>query len=147
MNWKGTMQRAAKALMVPIVVMPVAALLLAIGEFGPDFFTAAGNAIIIDFLPLLFAVGVAIGFTDSDGMAAFAAVTGHLVLQAVMSAVNPGMTLASGEFQPNDMSILGGIIVGAYSSSLLALCNIRFRNSSVLFRQALCPIITALVSW
>ena len=59
MTWKGTMQRAAKALMVPIVVMPVAALLLAIGEFGPDFFTAAGNAIIIDFLPLLFAVGVA----------------------------------------------------------------------------------------
>ena len=148
MNWKGTMQRAAKALMVPIVVMPVAALLLAIGEFGPDFFTAAGNAIIIDFLPLLFAVGVAIGFTDSDGMAAFAAVTGHLVLQAVMSAVNPGMTLASGEFQPNDMSILGGIIVGAYTAALYwRFRNIRFPEFLGFFSgKRFVPIITALVS-
>ncbi|NLY31417.1 MAG: PTS transporter subunit EIIC [Firmicutes bacterium] len=128
--------------------MPVAALLLAIGEFGPDFFTAAGNAIIIDFLPLLFAVGVAIGFTDSDGMAAFAAVTGHLVLQAVMSAVNPGMTLASGEFQPNDMSILGGIIVGAYTAALYwRFRNIRFPEFLGFFSgKRFVPIITALVS-
>lgn len=148
MNWKGTMQRAAKALMVPIVVMPVAALFIAIGQFGPDFFTAAGNAIIVDFLPLLFAVGVAIGFTDSDGMAAFAAVAGHLVLTAVMSSVNPGITLASGEFQPNDMSVLGGIIVGAYTAALYwRFRNIRFPEFLGFFSgKRFIPIITALVS-
>jgi glucose-specific phosphotransferase system IIA component len=148
MNWKGTMQRTAKALMVPIVVMPVAALFIAIGQFGPDFFTAAGNAIIVDFLPLLFAVGVAIGFTDSDGMAAFAAVIGHVVLTAVMRAINPGITLASGEFQPNDMSVLGGIIVGAYTAALYRrFRNIRFPEFLGFFSgKRFIPIITALVS-
>lgn len=148
MNWKGTMQRVAKALMVPIVVMPVAALFIAIGQFGPAFFTAAGNAIIVDFLPLLFAVGVAIGFTDSDGMAAFAAVTGHVVLTAVMRAINPGITLASGEFQPNNMSVLGGIIVGAYTAALyLRFRNIRFPEFLGFFSgKRFIPIITALVS-
>ena len=37
MKWRGIMQRVAKALMVPIVVMPVAALFIAVGEFGPSF--------------------------------------------------------------------------------------------------------------
>mgnify|MGYP000862250609 FL=1 len=148
MNWKGIMQRVAKALMVPIVVMPIAALFIAIGQFGPAFFTAAGNAIIVDFLPLLFAVGVAIGFTDSDGMAAFAAVTGHVVLVAVMKAINPGITLASGEFQPNDMSVLGGIIVGAYTAALYwRFRNIRFPEFLGFFSgKRFIPIITALVS-
>lgn len=148
MNWKGTMQRVAKALMVPIVVMPVAALFIAIGQFGPSFFTAAGNAIIVDFLPLLFAVGVAIGFTDSDGMAGFAAVVGHVVLVAVMRAVNPGITLLSGEFQPNDMSIMGGIIIGGITAALYwRFRNIRFPEFLGFFSgKRFIPIITALVS-
>lgn len=148
MNWKGTMQRIAKALMLPIVVMPVAALFIAIGQFGPSFFTAAGNAIIVDFLPLLFAVGVAIGFTDSDGMAAFAAVVGHVVFVAVMRAVNPGITLASGEFQPNDMSVMGGIIIGSIVSVLYwRFRTIRFPEFLGFFSgKRFIPIITALVS-
>jgi len=148
MNWRGTMQRVAKALMVPIVVLPVAALLIAIGEFGPDFFAAAGNAIIVDYLPLLFAVGVAIGFTDSDGMAAFAAVVGHIVLVDVMAAINPGITLESGEFRPNEMSVLGGIMVGAYTSALYwRFRNIRFPEFLGFFSgKRFIPIITALVS-
>lgn len=148
MNWRGFMQRVAKALMVPIVVMPVAALFIAIGEFGPDFFSAAGNAIIVDYLPLLFAVGVAIGFTDNDGMAAFAAAAGHVVLVAVMAAINPGITLASGEFRPNEMSVLGGIIVGAYTSFLYwRFRNIRFPEYLGFFSgKRFIPIITTLVS-
>jgi len=142
------MQRVAKALMVPIVVMPVAALFIAIGEFGPDFFSAAGNAIIVEYLPLLFAVGVAIGFSDNDGMAAFAAATGHVVLVAVMRAINPGITLESGEFRPNEMSVLGGIIVGAYTSALYwRFRNIRFPDFLGFFSgKRFVPIITALVS-
>lgn len=142
------MQRVAKALMVPIVVMPVAALFIAIGEFGPDFFSAAGNAIIVEYLPLLFAVGVAIGFTDNDGMAAFAAVAGHVVLVAVMKAINPGITLESGEFQPNEMSVLGGIIVGAYTAALYwRFRNIRFPEFLGFFSgKRFVPIIVSLVS-
>lgn len=148
MNWRGIMQRVAKALMVPIVVMPVAALLIAIGQFGPDFFSAAGNAIIVDYLPLLFAVGVAIGFTDNDGMAAFAAAAGHVILVAVMAAINPGITLESGEFVPNEMSVLGGIIVGAYTSALYwRFRNIRFPEFLGFFSgKRFVPIIVSLVS-
>lgn len=148
MNWRGIMQRVAKALMVPIVIMPVAALLIAIGQFGPDFFSAAGNAIIVDYLPLLFAVGVAIGFTDNDGMAAFAAVAGHVILVAVMGAINPGITLESGEFVPNEMSVLGGIIVGAYTSALYwRFRNIRFPEFLGFFSgKRFVPIIVSLAS-
>lgn len=148
MNWRGTMQRVSKALMVPIVVLPVAALFIAIGEFGPDFFSAAGNAIIVQYLPLLFAVGVAIGFTNSDGMAAFAAVVGHVVLVEVMAAINPGILLDSGEFRPNEMSVLGGIIVGAYTSALYwRFKNIRFPEFLGMFSgKRFIPIITALAS-
>jgi len=148
MNWRGFMQRVAKALMVPIVVMPVAALFIAIGEFGPEFFKAAGNAIIVDYLPLLFAVGVAIGFTDNDGMAAFAAAAGHVVFVAVMAAINPGITLESGEFRPNEMSVLGGIIVGAYTSALYwRFRNIRFPEFLGFFSgKRFIPIITTLAS-
>lgn len=148
MNWRGIMQRVSKALMVPIVVLPLAALLIAIGQFGPEFFTAAGNAIIVDYLPLLFAVGVAIGFTDYDGMAGLAAVVGHVVLVAVMAAINPGITLESGEFRPNEMSVLGGIIVGAYTAALYwRFRNIRFPEFLALFSgKRFVPIITAVVS-
>lgn len=148
MNWRGIMQRVSKALMVPIVVLPLAALLIAIGQFGPEFFTAAGNAIIVDYLPLLFAVGVAIGFTDYDGMAGLAAVVGHVVLVAVMAAINPGIALESGEFRPNEMSVLGGIIVGAYTAALYwRFRNIRFPEFLALFSgKRFVPIITAVVS-
>ncbi len=144
MNWRGIMQRVARALMVPIVVLPVAALLIAIGEFGPDFFAAAGNAIIQDYLPLLFAVGVAIGFTNSDGMAAFAAVVGHQILVAVMTNINPGVEIA-GRLIPNEMNVLGGIMVGAVTAALYhRFHKIRFPEFLGLFSgKRFVPIITA----
>jgi len=123
-KWREVMQRTARALMVPIVVLPAGAILMAAGRFGPGFLGAAGAAIIIEYLPLMFAMGVALGFTNSDGMAAFAAALGHVVLVAVMLAINPGITLESGRVIPNEMSVLGGIMVGAYT----ALLYYRFRN-------------------
>ncbi|MTI96846.1 MAG: hypothetical protein FH749_15455 [Firmicutes bacterium] len=148
MNWRRTMQSTAKALMVPIVILPLAAIFMAAGEFGPDFLDAAGAAIIIDNLPLLFAVGVAIGFTKYDGMAAFAAVVGHVVLTAVMRSINPGIELPNGEFIPNEMSVLGGILVGGYTAFLYyRFRNIKFPEFLGLFAgKRFVPIITALVS-
>lgn len=139
------MQRTARALMVPIVVLPVAALLIAAGEFGPDFLAAAGRAIIEDYLPLLFAVGVAIGFTNYDGMAAFAAVVGHQILVAVMTSINPGFMVGE-ELIPNEMSVLGGIMVGAVTAMLYyRFRNIRFPEFLGLFSgKRFVPIITAL---
>src|SRR5690606_7596994 len=75
-------QPLGRALMLPIAVLPVAALLLRLGQ--PDlldiaFVSAAGDAIFAH-LGLLFAVGVATGFArDGNGAAALAGVVCFLV--------------------------------------------------------------------
>ena len=76
------LQPLGRALMLPIAVLPVAALLLRLGQ--PDlldipFVSAAGDAIFAH-LGLLFAVGVATGFArDGNGAAALAGVVCFLI--------------------------------------------------------------------
>ncbi|MES2336891.1 MAG: N-acetylglucosamine-specific PTS transporter subunit IIBC [Pseudomonadota bacterium] len=76
------LQPLGRALMLPIAVLPVAGLMLRLGQ--PDlldiaFLGAAGDAIFAH-LGLLFAVGVATGFArDGNGAAALAGVTCYLV--------------------------------------------------------------------
>ncbi|MHB1872462.1 MAG: N-acetylglucosamine-specific PTS transporter subunit IIBC [Steroidobacteraceae bacterium] len=77
------LQKLGGALMLPIAVLPAAALLLRLGQ--PDLLdipvmAAAGQAIFSN-LGLLFAVGVAIGLArDNHGAAGMAAVVGYLVI-------------------------------------------------------------------
>jgi PTS system N-acetylglucosamine-specific IIC component len=76
------LQPLGRALMLPIAVLPVAALMLRLGQadlLNIGFISAAGAAI-FDNLGLLFAVGVAIGFArDGNGAACLAGVTCYLV--------------------------------------------------------------------
>ena len=81
------LQRLGKSLMLPIAVLPAAGILLRVGQpdvlgriespvIGPFFkaMSAAGDALFTN-LPLLFAVGVAIGFArKADGSTALSAV-------------------------------------------------------------------------
>ena len=90
------LQRLGKSLMLPIAVLPAAGILLRLGQedllgkidtpvIGPffDAMSAAGGAVFAN-LPLLFAVGVAIGFAKkADGSTALAAVVGYVVIAAV----------------------------------------------------------------
>ncbi|APZ98512.1 PTS N-acetyl-D-glucosamine transporter [Sphingopyxis sp. QXT-31] len=77
-----TLQPLGRALMLPIAVLPIAGLLLRIGQ--PDlldiaFVSAAGGAI-FENLGILFAIGVAVGFArDGNGAAALAGVVCYLV--------------------------------------------------------------------
>lgn len=85
-------QQLGRALMLPIAVLPIAGLLLRIGQ--PDvlnmpFIAAAGDAIFTN-LGILFAVGVAVGFAkENHGAAGLAGVVGYFVTivgaQAVVS--------------------------------------------------------------
>ena len=76
------LQALGRALMLPIAVLPVAGILLRLGQ--PDlldiaFVAAAGDAIFKN-LGLLFAIGVAVGFArDGNGAAGLAGVVGFLV--------------------------------------------------------------------
>lgn len=77
-----TLQPLGRALMLPIAVLPVAGLLLRIGQ--PDllniaFVSAAGDAL-FSHLGLLFAIGVATGYAkDGNGAAALAGIVCFLV--------------------------------------------------------------------
>ncbi|MGF6550451.1 N-acetylglucosamine-specific PTS transporter subunit IIBC [Paraburkholderia youngii] len=104
-------QRLGRALMLPIAVLPVAGLLLRLGQ--PDVFNIkmiadAGGAI-FDNLPLLFAIGVAVGFAkDNNGVAGLAGAIGYLVQTAVMKDINDKL----------NMGVLSGIIAGIVAGLL-----------------------------
>ncbi|MDP0493177.1 MAG: PTS transporter subunit EIIC, partial [Fusobacterium sp. JB021] len=83
----GYLQKIGKALMVPVAVLPAAAILLGVGywidpvAWGGNsvlaaFFIKSGAAI-IDNMPILFAIGVAFGMSkDKNGSAALAGLVG-----------------------------------------------------------------------
>ena len=103
------LQRIGGALMLPIAVLPVAALLLRFGQ--PDLLNlpilgAAGQAI-FDNLGLLFAVGVAIGLArENHGAAGLAAVVAYLVTtQGAQVFITPPAALAALTGQAHDLAI------------------------------------------
>ena len=99
-------QRLGRSLMLPIATLPAAGLLLRLGQADmlgaeglaakaswlqpvADIFSAAGGAV-FDNLPLIFAVGVAVGFAKkADGSTGVAALFGFLVYRAVTWTMSP----------------------------------------------------------
>ena len=90
-NWFGKLQSIGKALMLPIAVLPAAALLLRFG--APDvlnipFITKAGGAV-FDNLALIFAIGIAVGLAkDNNGASGLAGGIGYLILTAGLKAID-----------------------------------------------------------
>ncbi len=124
----GVLQQIGKALMLPVAVLPVAGLLLGIGasnfSFLPDIVSqvmAKGGDAIFGNLPIIFAVGVALGLAKNDGVAAIAAVVGYYVMTATLSvmAVFLHVPVLAGKTVPTiDTGVFGGIIIGAIAASL-----------------------------
>ncbi len=130
------LQRFGRSLMLPIAALPAAGLLLRLGQddlLGKDglgwnkvaaVIGAAGDAVFAN-LPLLFAVGVAIGFARrGDGSTALAAVVGFVVVQGVFKAMSPFVlplpadALATAKQELIDYRVLTGIIVGLVTAAL-----------------------------
>src|SRR5579884_2702368 len=85
----GALQSLGRSLMLPIAVLPAAALILRFGQ--PDLLNItwlanAGGAIFGN-LPMIFAVGIAIGLTGGEGAAALAALVGFLVFAFTFSSI------------------------------------------------------------
>jgi PTS system N-acetylglucosamine-specific IIC component len=126
-------QKFGRSLMLPIAALPVAALLLRFGSkdmIGVDglgwervaaVVGAAGGAL-FDNLPLLFAVGIAIGMAKkADGSTALAAVVGYLVFKSVGDAMSPfvlGLPAEGAEQELVNFGVLGGIVMGLVSAFL-----------------------------
>lgn len=109
-------------MMLPVSVLPVAGILLGVGsanfpwlpEIVSQIMAKSGNAIFGN-LPLLFAIGVAIGLTENDGVAALAGTTGYVVFLAAMGvcAKLRGIEVAPIMGIPSiETGVFGGIIVG-----------------------------------
>jgi PTS system N-acetylglucosamine-specific IIC component len=130
----GALQPLGRSLMLPIAVLPVAGLLLRLGQ--PDllnigFVAAAGDAIFHN-LGLLFAIGVAVGFAkDGNGAAGLAGVVCFLVAthgaEALIAAPNaPGLDAKTAALVAADfrnaalfklnvpLGILSGLIAGDF---------------------------------
>ena len=126
-------QRLGRSLMLPIAALPAAGLLLRFGQddlLGKDglgwnqvaaVIGGAGNALFAN-LPLLFAVGIAIGFARrSDGSTALASVVGYVVLTAVFKAMSPLVLPVAADpakQEQIDYKVLGGIVVGIITALL-----------------------------
>ncbi len=135
MNWGGFImmkffQRLGSSLMLPVAVLPAAAILMGIGHWiDPDsvnvsaaFLIKAGGSI-IDNMAILFAVGVALGMSkDKDGSAALSGLVGFLVVTTLLSTgtvsmllsvdvadVNPAFEKIENQF----IGILSGLIAAA----------------------------------
>src|SRR5512138_3642172 len=88
-NAFSVLQRIGKCMMLPVSVLPVAGILLGVGSANFSWMPepaskvmAASGSVIFGSLPLLFAIGVAFGLTDNDGVAALAGTVGYAVFLA-----------------------------------------------------------------
>lgn len=104
-------QQLGRALMLPIAVLPVAGLLLRLGQ--PDLLNIkmmaqAGDAIFGN-LALIFAIGVAVGFAkDNNGTSGLAGAIGYLVITAVLKVIDEKI----------NMGVLSGILSGLVAGAL-----------------------------
>ena len=116
------LQKIGKCMMLPVSVLPVAGILLGVGsanftwlpEIVSQVMAASGNAIFAN-LPLLFAIGVAIGLTDNDGVSALAGTVGFVVFLAAMGvcAKLRGIETTTIMGIPSiETGVFGGILVG-----------------------------------
>lgn len=105
------LQRLGRALMLPIAILPIAGLLLRLGDtdlLDIALVHDAGQAIFAN-LALIFAVGIAVGFArDNNGTAGLAGAIGYLVLVATLKVIDAKI----------DMGMLAGIICGLLGGGL-----------------------------
>jgi PTS system glucose-specific IIC component len=119
----GVLQKIGKSLMLPVSVLPIAGILLGVGasiagaENLPEWLIQTGLIMkvsgdaIFGMLPLIFAIGVVLGFTDNDGVAAMAATVGYFVLTAALGVI--GLLFISWQtpVTPLDLNMEGGAAV------------------------------------
>ncbi|MCY9861134.1 PTS glucose transporter subunit IIBC [Vibrio coralliirubri] len=117
-NLFANLQKVGKALMLPVSVLPIAGILLGVGaadlsfipEVVSNLMEQAGGSV-FGQMALLFAVGVALGYTNNDGVAALAAIVGYGIMVATL-----GVMATVVGVEKIDTGVLGGILVGGLAA-------------------------------
>jgi glucose PTS system EIICB or EIICBA component len=121
------LQKIGKCMMLPVSVLPVAGILLGVGSANfswlPETLSqvmATSGSAIFGNLPLLFAIGVAIGLTENDGVSALAGTVGYVVF---LGALGTFAKLLGIETKPImgipsiETGVFGGILVGLIAAA------------------------------
>jgi PTS system glucose-specific IIC component len=122
------LQKMGRSLMLPVSVLPAAGILLGVGSAGfswmPEgvstLMAQAGGAVFTS-LPLLFAIAVALGLTQNDGVATLASVVGFFVMLATMGVIAPVFGVEPKNiFGINsiDTGVFGGMLIGGIAAWL-----------------------------
>ncbi|HGS4676185.1 TPA: PTS glucose transporter subunit IIBC [Vibrio cholerae] len=117
-NAFANLQKVGKALMLPVSVLPVAGILLGVGaanfswlpEVVSHLMEQAGGSV-FGQMPLLFAVGVALGFTNNDGVSGLSAIVGYGIMVATLKVMATVMGVSG-----IDTGVLGGILAGGVAA-------------------------------
>jgi glucose-specific phosphotransferase system IIA component len=113
----GYLQQFGRSLMMPMIALPAAAILLRLGALPWEaigwnhigaLLTYAGMTVFM-YLPYIFAVGVALGLTESAGIAGMSALVGYFVYDRVTQYFIP---------QGFELGVTTGIVVGILSAFL-----------------------------
>src|ERR1700676_1290458 len=146
----GALQSLGRSLMLPIAVLPAAALLLRFGQ--PDLLNLtwmanAGNAIFSN-LPMIFAVGIAIGLTGGQGAAALASLVGFLVFAFTFATIYAPTATNPLSVVGGSIDVLAGILMGLVAAGLYRrFYDIRLPDYLAFFGgKRFVPIITAVVA-
>jgi glucose-specific phosphotransferase system IIA component len=115
MNWMGNLQHFGRALMLPMIALPAASLFLSLANLpwgslgfeGFDEVLRLGGNTIFTFLPIIFAIGVALGLTENAGMAGMSSLLAYFLCTQVTQYY------LGSEFQIN---VTGGILIGIASA-------------------------------
>lgn len=130
-NLFANLQKVGKSLMLPVSVLPVAGILLGVGAAKFTWLPAivsqimeqAGGAVFGN-MALIFAIGVALGFTNNDGVAGLAATVGYVILTKTIAVVAPivaGLDPAAANYadmaaKVSEVGVLGGIVAGGIAA-------------------------------
>lgn len=134
------LQRLGRSLMLPVAVLPAAAILMGIGYWLDPSGWGEGNAAaafliksgssIIDNIPILFAVGVALGLAkERDGSAALSGLVAYLVVTTLLSTESVAMLQGVEADNVNAaFGNIGNAFVGILSGIIASLMYNRFSH-------------------
>ncbi|HCE4790669.1 TPA: PTS transporter subunit EIIC [Vibrio parahaemolyticus] len=124
----GQLQKIGRSLMLPVAVLPVAGLMLGVGNAGFAFIPDAVNKVMLAAgegvfgnMQLMFAVGVALGLSKgNDGAAALAGLVGLIIMNASLGIVTGLRGLETDAtimgVETLQTGVFGGIFIGAVAA-------------------------------
>ncbi|QJC33990.1 PTS glucose transporter subunit IIBC [Enterobacteriaceae endosymbiont of Donacia cinerea] len=136
-NTFANMQKIGKSLMLPVSVLPIAGILLGIGSANfywipnviSNIMEKTGSSVFAN-MPLIFSIGVSLGFTQNNGVSALASVVSYGILTKTIEVMIP--ILLNNHLTQEiviqkhlaDTGVLGGIISGSIAAYMFN----RFHN-------------------